>query len=40
MSILLKDIWPIETPDDYKVHFARWSGDTQSLEAFVRNRVG
>jgi len=38
LSILLKDIWPIENPADYKVHFARWNGETQPLEAFVRDK--
>jgi len=38
MAIMLDDIWRIETPSDYKVHFARWNGDAQPLEVFVRNR--
>jgi uncharacterized protein DUF1810 len=36
--LLLKDIWPIGNFNDYKVHFARWNGETQPLEAFVRNK--
>lgn len=38
MTILLKDIWPIEDPANYKAHFARWNGEEQPLEAFVRDR--
>ncbi len=33
MSILLKEIWVIAKPKDYKVHFARWNGDTRPLAA-------
>jgi hypothetical protein len=39
MAILLKDLWPIAKPEDYKVHFARWNGDSQPLEVFVRDRT-
>lgn len=35
--ILLKDIWPIERGADYKVHFGRWNGHTQPLDAWVRD---
>lgn len=38
MTILLRDIWPIEAPQDFKVHFARWNNDAQPLEVFVRDR--
>ena len=38
MTIRFADIWPLENPDNYKVHFARWNGDSQPLEVFVRNR--
>jgi hypothetical protein len=38
MTILLKEIWAIEKPEDYKVHFARWNGEAQPLEVFVRDR--
>jgi hypothetical protein len=38
MTILLKSLWPIENPKDYKVHFARWNGENQPLEVFVRDR--
>ena len=36
--IALADIWTIESPDQYKVHFARWNGKDQPLEVFVRDR--
>ena len=39
MTILLREIWAIEKPQDYKVHFARWNGNTQPLEVFVRDRL-
>jgi hypothetical protein len=38
MTIYLKDILPISNPTDYKVHFARWNGMEQPLEAWTRNR--
>ena len=39
MTIFLKDIWQIERPVDYKVHFARKSEDgTEPLEVFIRDR--
>ena len=37
-AILLKDIWPIETPRYYKVHFGRWNGVVQPLDEWVRDR--
>lgn len=39
MTIFLREIWPIERPDDYKLHFARWNGDAQPLEVFVRDKA-
>jgi hypothetical protein len=39
MTIFLKEIWPIEKPTDYKVHFARRSRDAQPLEVFVRDKA-
>ena len=36
-AILLKDIWLIENPSDYKIHFARWNGEEHPLNAWVRN---
>ena len=38
MTIALTDIWTIESPTLYKVHFARWNGSSQPLEVFVRDR--
>ncbi len=38
MTILLRDIWPLDALSDYKVHFARWNGREQPLEVFVRDR--
>jgi len=38
MTIYLKDIWPISNQTDYKVHFARWNGVEQPLEAWTRDR--
>ena len=35
MTIYLKDIWPISNQTDYKVHFARWNGVQQPLEAWI-----
>ena len=31
MTILLRDIWPVTSPESYKCHFARWNGDEQPL---------
>jgi hypothetical protein len=39
MTIALTDIWTIESPTLYKVHFARWNGSDQPLEVFVRDRL-
>jgi hypothetical protein len=36
--IKLTDLWNIERPTEYKVHFARWNGTDQPLEVFVRDR--
>lgn len=36
--ILLRDIWPIATPENYKIHFARWNKEAQPLEVWVRNK--
>ena len=38
MAISLSDIWPIQNLADYKVHFARWNGDSQPLEVWARDR--
>ena len=37
MPVLLKDIWPIGSVADYKVHFGRWNGTIQPLAAWVRD---
>src|SRR6266487_5052848 len=38
MTLLLRDVWPISTPGSYKLHFARWNGESQPLEVFARNK--
>ena len=38
MPILVKDIWPIESLADYKVHFARYNQHSQPLEVWVRSK--
>jgi hypothetical protein len=38
MTIFVQDIWPIKNLTDYKVHFARWNGDVQPLEVWVRDK--
>lgn len=38
MPIALSDIWKIENPRDYKVHFARWNEKNEPLDVFVRDR--
>ncbi len=38
MSIRLADIWPIATPENYKLHFARWNGENQPLEVWARDK--
>ena len=37
MTIELREIWDIEKPEDYKVHFARWNKIEQPLEVWARN---
>ena len=37
MTIGLREIWDIENPEDYKVHFARWNKIEQPLEVWARN---
>ena len=37
LPIKLRDIWKIENPEDYKVHFARKNSDGEPLEAWVRS---
>lgn len=38
MTIFLQEIWDIEQPNNYKVHFARWNGHAEPLEVFVRDK--
>lgn len=38
MTIRLADIWPIATPESYKLHFARWNGENQPLEVWARDK--
>lgn len=38
MTILLSEIWSTSCPSDYKVHFARWNGENQPLEVWVRDK--
>ena len=39
MTIKLKDIWLIENLREYKIHFGRWNGEQQPLDAWVRDRA-
>ena len=36
--IRLADIWPIASPEDYKLHLARWNGENQPLEVWTRDK--
>lgn len=36
--IRLADIWPIAAPQNYKLHFARWNGEHQPLELWIRDK--
>jgi hypothetical protein len=38
MSIGLADIWPIASPETYKLHFARWNKESQPLEVWARDK--
>lgn len=38
MTIRLPDIWPIAEPWTYKLHFARWNGESQPLEVWLRDK--
>jgi hypothetical protein len=38
VTIQLSQIWPIDAPDSYKLHFARWDMKNQPLEVWVRNK--
>src|SRR5882672_7068808 len=37
MKILLSEILPIVDVAEYKLHFARWNGEHQPLDVFVRD---
>ena len=37
MAIELREIWAIENPEEYKVHFARWNKQEQPLEVWARS---
>lgn len=39
MPIQLADIWPILRPEAYKLHFAKWNGDSQPLEVWLRDKA-
>jgi hypothetical protein len=34
----LQDLWKIDRPPDYKLHFARWDGHAQPLEVWARDK--
>ena len=36
--LLLKDVWPIDKPDDYKIHFATHNGDHHPLDLWLEDR--
>ena len=38
MTIMLKDIWPIDRPAAFKLHFARWDKENQPLEVWTRDK--
>ncbi len=38
MTILLRNIWQVTSPEDHKLHFARWNGENQPLEVWVRDK--
>jgi hypothetical protein len=37
MTLRLADIWQIEEPRQYKLHFARWGGQSHPLDVWVRD---
>jgi hypothetical protein len=39
MTLLLRDIWPIIDPKEYKLHFARFNQQNQPLEVWARDKV-
>jgi hypothetical protein len=38
LCIRLSEIWPIAAPENYKLHFARWNGEKEPLEVWVRDK--
>lgn len=40
MAIMLEHIWSIDNVNDYKVHFARWSGEDYPLDVWLRDDAG
>jgi len=34
--ILLNNIFPVENVGDYKIHFGKWNGDEEPLDAWIR----
>ena len=38
MTILVKDVWPIDNTDEFKIHFARYNQESQPLDVWVRDR--
>jgi hypothetical protein len=39
MTIRLADIWPIASPQSYKLHLARWNRKSQPLEVSTRDKL-
>ena len=37
MPIALHDVWGMDNPEDYKVHFARNNGDVEPLKVWARS---
>ncbi len=38
MTIKLSEIWKVENPFEYKLHFARWNKVCHPLEVYCRSR--
>lgn len=38
-NILLPTIYPVSSPDTYKLHLACWNGSDEPLDVFVRSRT-
>jgi hypothetical protein len=39
MAIMLRDIWPISAPEQFKLHVARWNREYEPLDVWVRSRA-